>query len=232
MNATSKPYRIERLQHAPASSGSDQSNGEVISRLDEIRRLLEEPANKATNVSETLERDMKEAARMKAELDAISYTIERTKKEVATLHLTGANGRELARTSDELGAIVAATESATHSILHAAESIDDAAANLVARLKGDDATIARDIADQVVRIFEACNFQDITGQRVAKVLASMRFIEDRVNRMVDIWGGLTALGDVEVEADPSRSGERALLNGPALSSLDATTQAEIDALFD
>ncbi|GGK51051.1 hypothetical protein [Salinarimonas ramus] len=232
MSAAAKPYRIERLQTPPDISDQGHANGEIVSRLIEIRQLLEAGAQGAAVAAEPVQGERTEIIRMKAELDAVAYTIERTKQEVATLHLTDANGREISRTSDELGAIVAGTEGATNAILHAAEAIDEASASLIARLKGDEAATARDIADQVVRIFEACNFQDITGQRVSKVLASMRFIEDRVNRMVEIWGGLSALGQAEIVLDPDLSGERALLNGPALSALDATTQAEIDALFD
>lgn len=228
MKSSAKPYRIELLN----SPEIEQPTEAIITRLEEIRQLLLSSSDAIVEDIKIMTPEIREAARMKAELDAISYVIEKTKKEVATLHFTGANGRELARTSDELGAIVAGTEVATNTILNAAEVIDDAAGNLLARLTGDDAAIARDIADQVVRIFEACNFQDITGQRIAKVLASMRFIEDRVNRMVEIWGGLSALGNVDIDPDPNRTGERALLNGPALTSLDATTQAEIDALFD
>ena len=51
--------------------------------------------------------------------------------------------------------------------------------------------LAQDIRDQVIRIFDACNFQDLAGQRIAKVLATLKFIEDRIARMMDIWAAST-----------------------------------------
>ena len=35
---------------------------------------------------------------------------------------------------------------------------------------------------------ENCTFQDITGQRVTKVVRSMKFVEERVNSMVELLG--------------------------------------------
>ena len=73
-----------------------------------------------------------------------------------------------ARASRELAAIVGSTEQATQSILQAAEEIDQAANTLSASVKGShEQGLAHDIQDRVVQIFEACNFQDLTGQRVA-----------------------------------------------------------------
>jgi len=61
----------------------------------------------------------------------------------------------------------------------------------------------------------------------------MRFVEERVHHMIDIWGGLESFKDVETIADSSRQGEAALLNGPALSTdKGVTSQDAIDALFD
>src|SRR5205814_926957 len=82
------------------------------------------------------------------------------------------------------------------------------------------------------QMIEACNFQDLTGQRIAKVVATLKFIESHIARMIDIWGGLESFKDVTPEAIAAREGERALLNGPRLK--DETGHAgqdEIDALF-
>jgi chemotaxis protein CheZ len=175
---------------------------------------------------------MQEALRLKVELDSIYEAIERTKREIATLRYAGAQGQEINRVTDELGAIVLGTETATNSILAAAEKIDDLSSNLSSRLSGSDQDIAREILDQVISIFEACNFQDITGQRISKVVNAMRFVEERVHHMIDIWGGLESFKDVETIDDHKRQGDAALLNGPALSNdKGVTSQDDIDALF-
>jgi chemotaxis protein CheZ len=81
-----------------------------------------------------------------------------------------------------------------------------------------------------MRIFEACNFQDLTGQRIAKVLATLKFIEERVAHMVEIWGGMDALktytdGTNDSNRDP-------LLHGPKLDGdHDHVSQDDVDALF-
>ena len=187
----------------------------------------------STSLLEEHRRDMQEALRLKSELDSIYEAIARTKREIATLRYAGAQGQEINRVTDELGAIVLGTETATNSILASAERIDELSSNLSSRLTGGDQEIAREILDQVISIFEACNFQDITGQRISKVVGAMRFVEERVHHMIEIWGGLESFKDVETLDDARRKGEEALLNGPALASdKGVTSQDDIDALFD
>ncbi|WP_246728583.1 protein phosphatase CheZ [Microvirga terricola] len=175
--------------------------------------------------------ELQGALRLKVELDAIAEAIQRTKQEIATLHYAGAQGREMARVTDELGAIVLGTETATHAILAAAEEIDEIAGDLATRLHSQDSDMARGIVERVVGIFEACNFQDITGQRISKIVTAMQFVEDRVVKMIEIWGGLENFKDIPPSASPEREGDKALLNGPTLRSEDGTSQDEIDSFF-
>ncbi|MFC4173636.1 protein phosphatase CheZ [Microvirga sp. GCM10011540] len=211
---------------------ASQRHVEIMEAFASLRDIME-PAHKVSHtILEDHRRDLQEAMRLKVELDSISEAIQRTKQEIATLHYAGAKGREMARVTDELGAIVLGTESATNSILAAAEKVDELAGNLAARVVGDDKEIAREIADQVISIFEACNFQDITGQRISKVVSAMRFVEERVSQMIEIWGGLESFKEIETLEDPDRTGDRALLNGPALADeTGCTSQDDIDALF-
>jgi chemotaxis protein CheZ len=83
----------------------------------------------------------------------------------------------------ELEAVSKGSEEATQKILAAAEDIDQVADNLTAALKDEiDRGLAQDIRDRVVQIFEACNFQDLTSQRVAKVTAALKGIEAGTRR--------------------------------------------------
>src|SRR5262245_35153704 len=108
---------------------------------------------------------------LKDETDAIHRTILHTKQEVATLH-AGTFSEGKPRATRELGAVVDGTERATLQILDAAEIIEEAAKLLAASVKqGQERALAQDIQDHVLRIFEACNFQDLSGQRITKVLA-------------------------------------------------------------
>jgi len=133
----------------------------------------------------------------------------------------------------ELDAVVDGTERATQHILEAAEFIDEAANTLSASLKHEqEHALAGDIRDHVVRIFEACNFQDLSGQRIAKVLATLTFVEDRVARMLEIWGGRDALKDYAAVALTERDSETKLVSGPKLNGDPGhVSQQEIDAMF-
>jgi chemotaxis protein CheZ len=229
-----KSYRIEASMGAPSyDEGSQDRHSEIMNMLGSIKESIVPAREISTSLLEEHRRDMQEALRLKVELDSIYEAINRTKREIATLRYAGAQGQEITRVTDELGAIVLGTETATDSILAAAEKIDDLSSNLSSRLSGGDQEIAREILDHVISIFEACNFQDITGQRISKVVNAMRFVEERIHHMIDIWGGLESFKDVETLDDSQRKGDAALLNGPALATdKGVTSQDAIDALFD
>jgi chemotaxis protein CheZ len=147
------------------------------------------------------------------------------------LHFGAFGDADHGRASRELDAVVDSTERATQHILEAAENIDEAANTLSASLKHEqEQALTSDIRDHVVRIFEACNFQDLGGQRIAKVLATLTFVEDRVMRMMEIWGGSDK---IEEYAGGIRSdSEGNLASGPKLDGDPGhVTQQEIDAMF-
>jgi chemotaxis protein CheZ len=100
-------------------------------------------------------------------------------------------------------------------------------------LKQDqEQSLTSDIRDQVVRIFEACNFQDLSGQRIAKVLATLTFVENRVARMLEIWGGHAAVEDYAAATRGGRNAEDKLVSGPKLDGDSGhVSQQEIDAMF-
>jgi chemotaxis protein CheZ len=171
--------------------------------------------------------------KLKGETDSIHRAISRTMQELASLHFGTFGNAGKGRASRELDAVVDSTERATQQILEAAEIIDEAANTLSASVKHvQEQALASDIRDHVVRIFEACNFQDLSGQRIAKVLATLTFVEDRVARMLEIWGGRDALKDYAAGALVEPATETKLVSGPKLSG-DAghVSQEEIDAMF-
>ena len=89
------------------------------------------------------------------------------------------------------------------------------------------------ILDRTVALYEACNFQDLTGQRITKIVGVLKFVEERLDRMIGVWGGLDAFKELAGEQRHERApGERALLNGPRLADdVGHVTQDDIDALF-
>ena len=140
----------------------------------------------------------------------------------------------MARVGRELDAVITGTEQATQNILKSAEDIDQIATTLSSLLKGGYAQgLAQDMRDHVVRIFEACNFQDLTGQRIGKVVATLKFIEDHINRMLEIWRSIEHVAPSAPAAPCAVSPESKFLNGPKLADDPGhSSQADIDVIFD
>jgi chemotaxis protein CheZ len=183
---------------------------------------------------ETYRAQIEQCEKLKVELDLIHDAINRTKREIAVLHGKSFDGQEMAKVNGELGAVVGGTEQATQQILEAAESIDQAASALAKVNSADQQQIlSEEIQERIVSIYEACTFQDLTGQRITKVMATMRFIEQHINAMMEIWGGVDA---IKAHAPPivdNREGDARLLNGPKLDGdVGHASQDDIDALFD
>jgi chemotaxis protein CheZ len=241
MQARRKAFRVETMDRVTGRAIAHVNNGhqashhhdEIMSELRVLRSLVK-PAEQVTQqMIDAYKGQITEAAKLKGELDLIQDAINKTKQEIATVHITGFEGPEMARVTNELDAIVGGTESATETILGSAEEIDQMVQTLMARLKDEqNQALASDIQDRVVKIFEACNFQDLTGQRISKVMTTMKFIEHHINVMMEIWGGVDA---IKAHAPPivdERVGDARLLNGPkAIGEEGHASQNDIDAMF-
>jgi len=235
-----KVFRIEAMQGKRADTDSvpQPQHDSILAELAALRELIEagphdEHVSTAGGVGKIRDVEGDGLRLLREELDMIQIAITRTKQEIAALHVNGFSVPESSRATRELNAVVGGSEQAIQRILAAGEEIDDAANTLSAMLKQDrDRGLAQDIRDQVVRIFEACNFHDLAGQRIAKVMAMLKFIEDRVARMVEIWGGIEAFKEFTAAALAERKPVSPLLHGPRLED-DAghASQAQIDALF-
>ena len=119
--------------------------------------------------------------------------------------------------------MVSHTADATNAILEACERLDDACASAA----GPDVAT---VQDATMRIYEACSFQDITGQRITKVVTALKTVEGKVNRIIETFGR-NRWDDVHA-ASFSTDGrpDAHLLNGPQLP-VAAMGQAAIDALL-
>ncbi len=159
-----------------------------------------------------------------SELESLALFIETAKRDIAAVHPEEIRKKHLPNAADELDAIVAATADATGSILDSAERL----AAIAETLSGP---AGEQITEQVTRIFEACTFQDITGQRITKVVRTLKEIDAKVGELVRAFGGTGRGPHSSARPKGRRRGDAALLNGPQLPQ-NATSQAEIDALFE
>src|SRR4051794_2707214 len=206
-----------------ASAGLESVGDAVTREVAEAKALLE-----------TYRAQIEQCEKLKVELDLIHDAINRTKREIAVLHGKSFDGDEMSKVTGELGAVVGGTEEATQQILEAAEAIDQASSAMMKVNSPDQQKLlSEEIQERVVSIFEACNFQDLTGQRIGKVMTTMKFIENHINIMMEIWGGVDA---IKAHAPPiidDRDEDAKLLNGPKLEGdIGHASQNDIDALFD
>jgi chemotaxis regulatin CheY-phosphate phosphatase CheZ len=168
---------------------------------------------------------------LRAELQSMAAHIQTAKQEIAALHekdhKVESSANRIVTATSELDQIVQATERATSDILNAAERVMEIAGGLPAEL----AEQGQILTDQATEIFTACSFQDITGQRISKVVNTLRYIDQRVAAMVEIWGS-EALTTIKPAAAPAADGraDSHLLNGPSMPG-QGRTQDEIDALL-
>jgi chemotaxis regulatin CheY-phosphate phosphatase CheZ len=164
---------------------------------------------------------------LRQELREMGAYIHQTRREIAALRPNDAGANRIMAATGELDAIVSATERATSDILNGVERIQDLTLKLPKT--SDVAPIAEEIQAHVTEVLTACSFQDITGQRTTKVVNTLRYIEQRVNSMIEIWGVDSTASPSPPMVEDTRP-DAHLLNGPALDG--GPSQADVDALFE
>jgi chemotaxis regulatin CheY-phosphate phosphatase CheZ len=198
--------------------------------MNEMRKLARELRDsvKANNEGSGEKRDEAHIRILREELREMAAYIHQTRREIAALRPSDAGSNRIMAATGELDAIVSATERATSEILNGVERIQQLTLKLPKT--SEVAPIVEEIQAQVTEVLTACSFQDITGQRTTKVVNTLRYLEQRVNSMIEIWGveGVTpAAPPPELE---DRRPDAHLLNGPATDG--GPSQADVDALFE
>lgn len=177
------------------------------------------------NVVSTLGGDLKAGDLvLYTEIEELARFIDRARSEIAALRPDAVRAQHIPTATDELDAIVAATEQATNSIMASAETIESVAAGLPQEAGAK-------LVDAVTAIYEACGFQDITGQRIGKVVRALKHIEGTFDRIIATFGdGAATAAPTDAPVDDDGDPDKRLLNGPQLPT-NAATQDDIDALF-
>jgi len=111
---------------------------------------------------------------LQQELRGILLKIETLRREISKVHADDISSNRIPEMGKELSEVVRATEEATNSIMSAAEKV-------LASEDRPEAEFKALVTDEMMKIFEACSFQDITGQRVTKVVETVEVIEERIN---------------------------------------------------
>ena len=162
------------------------------------------------------------------ELKSLQDVINDARAEVGASGMSAINSTYIPTATDELDAIVEATATATGTIMDACEQVENHSEPL-----GEPGQI---ITAEITKIYEACSFQDITGQRITKVVSTLREIEDRVGNLMKVIsdampGVIDKTEGAATEKAADINDESTLLNGPQAAE-QAVSQDDIDALLD
>lgn len=155
------------------------------------------------------------------ELRELKKVIDDARAELGAARATDIQDKFIPSAADELDAIVESTAEATGTIMDSCEKIQEYAAKA-----GGQA--GSDIEDEVTKIYEACAFQDLTGQRITKVVTTLQQIDTKVSALLGVMGDAIPTGKSD---EDSRSGDEALLNGPQLKG-QGVSQEEIDKMLE
>lgn len=155
-----------------------------------------------------------------AEVEELGRTINAAKAEIAALRVDDITDNHIPSATDELDAITAHTAAATNVILEVCETLDTLAVEL-------PSAPGQKLNDATTRIYEACSFQDITGQRINKVVITLQTIDQKVAQIIATF---RVPGERANATTRTGLGSDQLLNGPQLR-MTAMDQSEIDRLL-
>ncbi len=205
--------------------------GIAMSRLAQLKAQY--PAYDARLVSEIVEQvlqsmsgDLSMAkAGILAEVEDLGRYIETTKNEISVLRVGDITNSHIPAATDELDAIVVHTAVATDVILEECEALDQLAEQLRAAPGAAEQAGGTRLQEATTRIYEACSFQDITGQRVSKIVQTLKKIEEKIDSIRASF----AVDDADF-VEPMAVIDADLLNGPQLPSA-AMEQSDIDKIM-
>ena len=165
--------------------------------------------------------------RLYAELEMLASFIKNAKSEISSVNANEISSDQIPNAHDELEAVIGATEKAAGSILEAAEAIQDLASKF-------DPDVEEKVVNEVTNIFEACNFQDLAGQRLTKVVKTLMRIDNKINAMLVAFGDASAdesKAKMAFMTDEEKREEELILHGPQIEGK-GIDQSSIDDLFD
>jgi chemotaxis regulatin CheY-phosphate phosphatase CheZ len=167
---------------------------------------------------------------LRKELIEMASSIRKAKVEISAMKPAGEDqvnsARRINLATEELDAIVHSTERATTDILNGAERIME----INSRIRDTGLILeAEQIDQEATNILMACGFQDITGQRISKVVSTLRYLEERVDAMIRIWGVDGVSPDELAPTHRDTRPDAHLMHGPSLRG--GVDQSMVDDLM-
>jgi chemotaxis regulatin CheY-phosphate phosphatase CheZ len=197
---------------------------------------VDEYLNGLRSIKEWIERSNQRSAEdvhlevLRKELIEMAASIRKAKVEISAMKPAGEDNANSARrinlATEELDAIVHSTERATTDILNGAERIME----INSRIRDTGLLLeAEQIDQEATNILMACGFQDITGQRISKVVSTLRYLEERVDAMIRIWGVDGVMPEELATMRRDTRPDAHLMSGPPLRG--GVDQSTVDELL-
>jgi len=178
-------------------------------------------AEKVTAALKPLVRSLDKS--MYRELKEMLNSIEELRGDISKVDPDDIFSRRIPEMGRELTAIVSATEVATNSIMHIAEQVIDAD-------KSDPQSYAKFVEQHMMAIFEACTFQDLTGQRVTRVVQTIEVIEERIGVLCRMIENNQITPTASKVSETEKRNRARLVKGPANEG-EGIDQDAVDAMF-
>jgi chemotaxis protein CheZ len=177
------------------------------------------------SVIDKVDADKSVAREVFLHLSELANIIDSLKKDISSVQPGHVKNSHIPEATDELGAVVTATADATNKIMSVCEEIETIAGSV----EGEP---GEDILNKITQIYEACGFQDITGQRIRNVVVTLQVIETKIDKILETLNQTVGLklSDEKYEKVVSIDNEKSLLNGPQMPDK-AVTQDDIDKLL-
>ena len=190
-------------------------------RVAETNKVLDAIDDVKTYI--TREHEPADVMQMRLNIVDMTQKIEQIKTEIAN---TDQSSPDISDAQVALNVVLDETEKATSTILSSAEQIQGIEWEI--RERGGLDVECDKIDELVTEIYMACSFQDLTGQRLRKVVQLTEMLDTRLHAMVTLWDASDLDRYREEPKEPE--GDDALINGPAMPG-SAQGQDMIDSVM-
>lgn len=158
------------------------------------------------------------------EIHSVKVIIETLRHELHTLAPSDISDSHIPDATDELDAVVKMTEEATEKIMSSCEAVQADIGSLPPA-QGEV------ITGHMMAIFEACTFQDITGQRISKVVNALKNIDAKIRVLSSILESHLFYNEMpRINNDLPYDTAQSLMNGPQLPGR-GMSQSDIDDIL-
>ncbi|MGJ8529530.1 protein phosphatase CheZ [Maritalea sp.] len=212
------------MNHAPVKADPIPDHNASLDTVEENPIPLREViamAEKVTSALKPLVRSLDKS--MYRELKDMLDSIEELRGDLSKVGADDIFSRRIPEMGRELSAIVSATEVATNTIMNIAEKVVEAD-------KSDPAAYAKSVEQHMMAIFEACTFQDLTGQRVTRVIQTVEVIEQRIELLCHMIESNQITTVASTVSDSEKRNQSRLVRGPANEG-EGINQDTVDAMF-